>query len=167
MIDQEETEPKLAWDSTCGWKSGPGRSTYASMLILRKRKQWGIFLDAPSPPFPRVLILSSKFSEKKDRRLSFLPCCYQPGNTSRQCRKPRGQTGGSNLCVCTQLVSCPSPLHKCWSMIILLFDLSVCIPDLDFCKIKDGWSLSLKSQRAENSYLIFWPHFAVQDGMVW
>jgi hypothetical protein len=77
MIDLKETEPKVAWDSTCVWKSGPGRSVYASMLILRKGKQWSIFLDAPSPPFPRVLILFSKFSEKKDRRLSFSPWCYQ------------------------------------------------------------------------------------------
>lgn len=90
MIDRKETEPKVAWDSTCGWKSGPGRSVYASMLIVRKGKQWSIFLDAPSPPFPRVLILSSEFSEKKDRRLSFSPWCYQQGNTSHQCRKPRG-----------------------------------------------------------------------------
>lgn len=41
--------------------------------------------------------------------------------------------------VCTPSWS-PVQVHfnNCWSMIILLFELSVCILGLDFCKIKDG-----------------------------
>lgn len=38
LIGQEETEPKVAWDRACGWKSSLGRSAYARMLGFEERK---------------------------------------------------------------------------------------------------------------------------------
>ena len=76
IIDQEETEQKVAWDTACSWKSSTvGKSNYASMLFWRKGKQCGIFLEFPFPLFPRLFILSSEFPEETEatRGCSFFP----------------------------------------------------------------------------------------------
>lgn len=167
VIDQKETEPKVAWDSTCGWKSGPRRSVYASMLIVRKGKQWSIFLDAPLHHSPSPHLVHSEFSEKKDRRLSFSPWCYQQGNTSHQCGKTKRtnrkikplSAHPAGLLSKSILINVGQWLSFFW--IVSLYSWFRYLQD-------KGWLISQpKESRAENSYLIFWPCFVVQDGIVW
>lgn len=122
--------------------------------FLRKGKQCSIFWELPLHQSPRSLScpLSSQNRETSRRPLFFLyPVLINEENSSH----PVQRTQKFSEWRVTSVLAHPTSLLFKFTLIhleqwfILPFEQSVCIPGLDFCKMKDGWSLSPESKSRE------------------